>query len=163
MRWVQVCSQPDGARRQGLVWIASIQPERSLEEKHMVKRASSLRERRLANQTVFRRANERLSRRPDGSGSLGRYVCECGDDECDVPVALLPSAYEHVRSHPTWFLIAPGHEIPADALERVVETHDEHEVVEKSGAAGRVAEETAYAPTELPSELSEGSWRAEDE
>jgi len=101
----------------------------------------TLRQRRFAaNQTVFRRRNERLSRRLDCSG---QYVCECGDEACADLVALLPDEYEHVRSNPTWFLIASGHEILAGGAERVVETHDHHDVVEKTGAAGSVAKATA--------------------
>jgi len=106
--------------------------------------SGSLRARRFAaNQTVFRRANERLDRerRRSRTGSV-RYICECGDDACTEPVPLLPSEYEHVRSRATWFLIAPGHEILADAAERVVENHERYQVVEKHGAAGRVAEAT---------------------
>jgi len=106
---------------------------------------SSLRNRRFAaNQTVFRRLNERLSRQFSGAQpGFGQYVCECGDDSCSDPVALRPDEYEHVRSNPTWFLISPGHEILAGDAERIVESHDHHDIVEKSGAAGSVAEATA--------------------
>ncbi len=107
-------------------------------------RGSLDRRRFVANQTVFRRLNERLSRQFNGvEPGFAQYVCECGDDSCGEPVALLQSEYEHVRSHSTWFLIAPGHEILAGGAERVVETHEHHQVVEKSGAAGLVAEATA--------------------
>lgn len=105
---------------------------------------TSLRERRFAaNQTVFRRSNERLSLQLGAlaSGPV-QYVCECGDDSCRELISLLPSAYEHVRSSATWFLIARDHEILAGDTERVVETHEHHQVVEKSGAAGVVARAT---------------------
>lgn len=104
----------------------------------------SLQERRFAaNQTVFRRSNERLFQRL-GSFAPGpmEYVCECGDDSCSDLVLLLSSEYEHVRSNSAWFLIALDHEIlPGDA-ERILETHDHHHVVEKNGAAGATAKAT---------------------
>ena len=103
---------------------------------------STLRERRFAaNQTVFRRANERLHRQiEDGARGSVQYVCECGADGCGEVVSLLPSEYEYVRSNPTWFLIALGHKILPGDSERVLETHAQHHVVAKSGAAGEVAE-----------------------
>jgi len=104
----------------------------------------SLWERRFAaNQTVFRRSNERLIRwlGPFAPGSM-EYVCECGDDSCGDLISLLESEYEHVRSNSARFLIALDHEIlPGDA-ERILETHDHHHVVEKSGAAGATAKAT---------------------
>jgi len=102
----------------------------------------SLRDRRFAaNQSVFRRSNERLSRRLDalGTGSA-RYVCECGDDSCRDRISLLASEYEHVRSSSTWFLIALDHEILSGGFERITETHERYQVAEKSGAAGALAE-----------------------
>ena len=104
----------------------------------------SLRERRFAaNQTVFRRSNERLSERlgPFEPGPI-EYVCECGDDSCADLVSLLTSEYEHVRSNSAWFLIALDHEILSGDSERILETHEHHHVVEKSGAAGATARST---------------------
>jgi len=104
----------------------------------------SLRERRFAaNQTVFRRSNERLSERL-GPFVLGpmQYVCECGDDSCADLVSLLTSEYGHVRSNSAWFLIALDHEILSGDSERILETHEHHHVVEKSGAAGATARST---------------------
>jgi hypothetical protein len=46
--------------------------------------------------------------------------------------------YTAVRSEPTRFIVAPGHENLE--LERVVERHDRFFVVEKFGTAGRIAE-----------------------
>ena len=105
-------------------------------------RTASLSERRFAaNQTVFRRSNERLSRRLGGLVPTAvEYVCECGDDSCRDLISLLPSEYEHVRSSPVWFLIALDHEILSAGSERIAETHDRYQVAEKSGAAGALAE-----------------------
>jgi len=105
-------------------------------------RLDSLHERRFAaNQTVFRRSNERLSRRLGAfAPKLVPYVCECGDDSCEVLVSLLLTEYEHVRSDSAWFLIALDHEILSGGSERIVETHARYQVAEKSGAAGALAE-----------------------
>ena len=45
-----------------------------------------------------------------------------------------------MREHPRRFLVAPGHEHPE--LERVVERHTGYLIVEKTGTAGTVAEQT---------------------
>ena len=45
--------------------------------------------------------------------------------------------YAAVRTSPTRFLVAPGHEDPS--LESIVERHDGFFVVDKFGTAGRVA------------------------
>ena len=102
----------------------------------------SLRDRRfVANQTVFRRSNERLSQQlGDSAPGPVQYVCECGDDSCRELISLFTSEYEHVRSNSTWFLIALDHEILVDGTERILETHERYQVAEKSGAAGALAE-----------------------
>ncbi len=104
----------------------------------------SLRDRRfVANQTVFRRSNERLSQRlGDFAPDSVQYVCECGDYSCVELISLLTSEYEHVRSNSAWFLIALDYEILAGDSERILETHEHHHVVEKSGAAGVTARST---------------------
>ncbi len=102
----------------------------------------SLSERRFAaNQTVFRRSNERLSRRLAVYALESiEYVCECGDDLCCDRITLLSSEYEHVRSRPAWFLIALDHEILSGGSETIAETHEHYQVAEKTGAAGALAE-----------------------
>ena len=99
----------------------------------------SLRDCRFAaNQTVFRRSNERLSQHLGAlAPGAAQYVCECGD-----LVSLLTSEYEHVRSNSTRFLIALEHEILPGDSERILETREHHHVVEKSGAAGATAKST---------------------
>jgi hypothetical protein len=49
------------------------------------------------------------------------------------------AAYEAVRSEPTQFVIAPGHELPE--IEAVVFRADAYEVVRKQGDAAELAEE----------------------
>lgn len=106
---------------------------------------SSLWEQRAArNEALFREVNENLARLEQRHGATSTaepvFLCECANADCieHVPVGL--DVYARVRSQPRHFLIIPGHE---DAqLERVVETHPDYLIVEKTGVAGRVAEQT---------------------
>jgi hypothetical protein len=102
------------------------------------------RDRRLGeNEAIFRAANERMAswveRTPLEEVEL--YFCECADPSCRQKVRLSGSEYERVRSDPTHFFVAPGHEIPDE--ETVLESHPGWFLVEKDEAEAReVAEET---------------------
>jgi hypothetical protein len=102
------------------------------------------RQQRVAkNEALFRRVNERIEEINEAlvGDSESDFLCECGSDDCTAPVNLTVSEYEEVRSNPTHFLIAHGHDV-AD-VERVVRETDRYAVVEKfSGEAGRIAVET---------------------
>ena len=60
------------------------------------------------------------------------FVCECADPQCVHRLTADLDDYEDVRSEPTRFLIAPGHDKPE--IERVVERRGEYQIVEKFGA-----------------------------
>ena len=96
-------------------------------------------ERAARNEALFREVNEQvrsLAARHDDAASLA-VVCECSDDACterlEVPVAV----YEDVRSEPRRFLVALGNE---GAFEHRVGGVAGYVIVEKDGAAGRIAE-----------------------
>ena len=93
------------------------------------------------NEAVFREINERIEAGhwPGERGPLA-FRCECARLGCNVLVELDLGEYEQVRADPRRFVLAPGHELPE--AERVVERHTDYEVVEKDGAAGRVADES---------------------
>ena len=99
--------------------------------------------RRLAeNETLFREINER--RRTSAVDVWAHqhtysFYCECSDRGCEQGLALTETEYELVRSQPTWFLVAPGHESPE--IERVVEHHAQFEIVEMRDEAARLAEQ----------------------
>jgi hypothetical protein len=59
------------------------------------------------------------------------FVCECADPACAHRLNADLDDYEEVRSEPTRFLLAPGHEEPA--IERIVERTGKYNVVEKFG------------------------------
>jgi hypothetical protein len=105
---------------------------------------SSLREQRAArNEALFREVNENIARLEDRHGqteSAPVFVCECANPECTEQLSIDRETYRRARTEPRWFLLLPGHE--EAQLERVVERHPEYLIVEKTGAAGDVAEQT---------------------
>ena len=97
-------------------------------------------ERAARNEALFRELNERVEGLV-GAVDLGRirFVCECGNLECLERVQLTRAAYEDVRSDPTRFVVAPGHENPT--IERAVARGEGYLVVEKVEHAAQVATE----------------------
>jgi hypothetical protein len=106
---------------------------------------SSLWEQRAArNEALFREVNENIARLEERQGATTTepaYVCECADAGCTEQIVIDPETYRRVRADPRLFFVRPGHEDPE--LERVVERHDGYLVVEKTGEAGKVAEQTS--------------------
>lgn len=93
-----------------------------------------------ANQSRFRRSNERLARAAHGhrfrSTDRVPFLCECADPSCFEAVMLNIEEYERVREHPSRFVLVAGHEDPDSAHERIVEAENGYAIVEKVGAAG---------------------------
>jgi hypothetical protein len=102
------------------------------------------RQQRVAkNEALFREVNERIEEVNEklDSAELSDFLCECGDDDCTTPISLTLQEYEVVRSVPTHFAIAPGHEVID--VEEVLSTGERYSVVEKfAGEAGRIDVET---------------------
>jgi hypothetical protein len=96
--------------------------------------------RRGMNESLFRLLNERLEKRAldRGPDATFEIVCECAREDCTLRIPILIAEYEAVRSEPTQFFVVPGHADPT--IERVVESGDGHEIVEKLGEAAMVAE-----------------------
>lgn len=103
------------------------------------------REERLArNEVLFRDVNERIadaaephSRQSDGH--VYEFLCECSNVGCDLRLRLTLAAYEQIRSDPTCFVVAPGHELPE--IEVVVSRGPDYQVVRKQGEAAELAED----------------------
>lgn len=92
-------------------------------------------ERAARNEEVFRDVNLRIEhgvQMHDVPGQV-RYHCECGHASCFEMVSLDRADYERVASERYRFIVALGHE--DSAIERVVERHVSHLVVEKVGEA----------------------------
>jgi hypothetical protein len=99
------------------------------------------RERRVAeNEVRFRALNERLRDSGavwDGREGVLSLVCECGDEDCTMPITLTPAEYESVRAEETQFAIVPEHVHPE--LEDVVSEQAGWTLVRKRGEAGAIA------------------------
>ena len=105
---------------------------------------SSLWEQRAArNESLFREVNENIARLEERHGATATepvFLCECANADCTEHVSVESDVYTRVREEPRRFIVIPGHEDPK--LERVVERHGDYLIVEKTGAAGEVAEQT---------------------
>ena len=101
--------------------------------------------RRAENEAAFRVLNERLEDRVlarNGSSDTEMLiVCECSREDCTERISLAVGEYELVRSRSRLFIVVSGHADPQ--IERVVLRHESHEIVEKAGEAGLVADLTA--------------------
>ncbi len=97
-------------------------------------------ERVAKNCVVFRELNERIARAAGRAGFEGPtvFACECGDVECSEAIEVPLGRYEQVRSRPTVFLVATGHEMPG--LEEVLDENENFLVVELVGAGVAIAE-----------------------
>ena len=100
---------------------------------------------RLArNESIFREANERIEELAASGGIREsdplRILCECGNADCKEPLRVSVSEYERVRQVPTDFFVAPGHMVPA--IEKVVDSRQNFEVVRKLEDEGELAKKT---------------------
>ena len=101
------------------------------------------REERLGrNNSTFRDANEKIAE------AAGKYevvekvpfICECATESCTEIVRLSLAEYEEVRSPPTRFFVAPGHQA-SEGVVSLQEDRGGYVVLEKEGRAGEVATE----------------------
>jgi hypothetical protein len=92
--------------------------------------------RQARNEALHREVNERIARMDKSADTSWatddetfEFLCECGDDGCDVHVRMPLPAYEHVRQQNDRFVVAPGHEDLR--IEWVVNRTSEYVVVDK--------------------------------
>ena len=48
----------------------------------------------------------------EGSEGELNLVCECGDEDCTMPITLTPGEYEAVRAEETQFVVSPAMSAP---------------------------------------------------
>lgn len=93
------------------------------------------------NQALYRAVNERIKelneRFDEALESGATWICECLDTECREEVQMTLGEYEQVRAHPNHFAVLRGHE--EEAVEQIVEEHENYLVVAKLGSGGRYA------------------------
>jgi hypothetical protein len=98
------------------------------------------------NEALFRVVNERVAGLNEAFAVITgdfEIVCECGDATCIQQIVIPTDAYARIRSDPTLFVLAPGHQ---DATaEAVVDEHDSTYVVVRKhpGGPADYAAETA--------------------
>jgi hypothetical protein len=110
-------------------------------------------ERRATNEVLFRTVNEAIEQQALRFGSIDdeyEFVCECSQADCAERVTLTLRQYEQVRAEGTRFVLVAGHSDPT--VEQVVRSAAQHQVVEKDGAAGIIAEQENPRSAETPSE-----------
>lgn len=116
-------------------------------------------EERLAkNEVLFRSVNEAIEQQALRFGGIEdeyEFVCECSAADCVERVTLTLRQYEQVRAEGTRFVLAPGHAEPE--VELVVHRTANHDVVEKDGAAGVIAEQADPRSAETPSDFGPGA------
>jgi hypothetical protein len=98
------------------------------------------REERLANNEVFfRSVNEAIEQQAMQFGGLDQYefICECDSSSCFERITLTLVEYENLRKVGTRFGVVAGH--INIAIEQLVESTPTHDIIEKDGAAGIVA------------------------
>lgn len=112
---------------------------------------SSLWEQRAArNEALFREVNQNIALLDERHGTTPAdpvFLCECADAGCTEQLSVDSDTFRRVREQPRLFLLRPGHDDPQ--LEHVVERHRDYVIVEKTGEAGRVAEEIQKDPRGL--------------
>lgn len=99
--------------------------------------------RRAQNEVLFRGLNEKIKLiggKEWKDNHLADLVCECSSAACMKVVNVSRDDYDAVRTSPTWFIVAPGHE--AIDLENVVARYDRYLVVQKRGEAAELAAQT---------------------
>jgi hypothetical protein len=98
-------------------------------------------ERIAQNEALFREVNERVREVHAGEREERiSFLCECGLEECTETISLSFAEYEDVRSDPTQFAVAPGHEI--GDVEAPIRRGDGFVLVRKHPTEATIAVET---------------------
>jgi hypothetical protein len=91
---------------------------------------------------MYRAVNRELEHASEeaggGPGDPLEVLCECGEEGCSTTLALTIAEYDETHRQRDRFVVASGHEDPQ--LEGIVMRKEHYLVVDKFGAAERVAE-----------------------
>jgi hypothetical protein len=101
---------------------------------------SSRAERVARNETTTRQINEQIEQAHQAAPIQGhvRVLCECGQEQCDRPIAMTLVEYESVRADPRQFAVARDH-VMADVEQVVAETDRYAVVAKREGTPAAVA------------------------
>ena len=103
--------------------------------------ASDRNERIARNEVSFRELNDRLDsdvHRGSTEPEFAGFVCECGDEDCDMTIRVALGAYAEVRQDDKLFIVVPGHEAPE--AENVVDEREGYVVVRKHDDVEEIVE-----------------------
>ena len=93
-------------------------------------------ERIARNNAEFREANEGIRAKVDQADppmAAIPFLCECPREDCRELAPMPLDQYSNIRSHPTYFINAPGHEEAEGPHAVVVERADSYVIVNKTG------------------------------
>jgi hypothetical protein len=97
------------------------------------------RARRIAdNEQRFRIFNDQVRTVRTQLDADADFSCECGDPGCHERIELSIDEYTHLRHDPRWFAVLPEHQRPD--VERVVERHPGHWIVQKIGEGADIVQ-----------------------
>jgi hypothetical protein len=99
------------------------------------------REERIArNDAAFREANEQIADYAGDHEFVDKvpFICECAAESCLMIIDLSLAEYENVRSSPTRFFVAPGHQA-SEGSGAIIDDRGSYVLIEKSGRAGEIA------------------------
>jgi hypothetical protein len=82
-----------------------------------------------------------------GREPASRFRCECWRHDCPERIRLTDEEWKLVRAEPNRFAVAPGH--VAQNFEAVITRFPNFWLIDKFGAAGKVAEELARSDSML--------------
>ena len=90
---------------------------------------------RLArNQSLFRSINERIAvLRSSMDQPRSHFLCECASAGCVEHIAITPAQYQQVRRKRVLFAVFPNLAHVFEDVERIVDRHHGHWVIEKLG------------------------------
>jgi hypothetical protein len=102
-------------------------------------------ERIARNDGIFREANEAIAESADDMDIEGGipFLCECAEPTCTKIVRMTLDEYAQIRSDPTHFVNAAGHEVAARGWGEVIAETNGYVVVQKLGRAAEVVTEMA--------------------
>ena len=99
-------------------------------------------ERVARNEAMYRSVNREIEytaqQLGDGADDEIEIICECGRPGCDATLRITIAEYDDVHRQRDRFAVVPGHE--NGSLEGVVKRADGYLVVDKYGAAEKIAE-----------------------
>ena len=119
----------------------------------MVEKRMDFARRAAQNEEAFRGVNEQIEQGGErhGIASPMRFYCECDRVACFETVELRPDEYRRVLERRYCFVVVPGHDDPR--VERLVEEHESHSVVEKIGEARAALDQEHPQQGHRPSDL----------